>query len=108
MKQPPSLDDRLPLLRAARELKMARSAHAYVRGNTAKFYEWLGQSPVAARLPAGPAIWICGDCHLGNLGPLSDGQGNVEVQIRDKWLAAKVVKYPFVRRGKSLIELASD
>jgi aminomethyltransferase len=29
----------------------------------------------------------------------------VEVQIRDKWLAAKVVKYPFVRRGKALIEL---
>jgi aminomethyltransferase len=35
------------------------------------------------------------------------GQG-VEVQIRDKWLAAKVVRYPFVRRGQSLIELASD
>ena len=33
---------------------------------------------------------------------------HVEVQIRDKWLAAKAVKYPFVRRGKSLIELASD
>jgi len=32
----------------------------------------------------------------------------VEVEIRDKWLAAKVVKYPFVRRGKSLIDLASD
>ena len=31
---------------------------------------------------------------------------DVEVQIRDKWLAAKVVKYPFVRRGRPLIELA--
>jgi aminomethyltransferase len=29
----------------------------------------------------------------------------VEVQIRDKWLEAKAVKYPFVRRGKALIEL---
>lgn len=27
----------------------------------------------------------------------------VEVQIRDKWLAARVVKYPFVRHGQSLI-----
>jgi len=81
--KPPSFEDRMPILRAARELKMARSAHAYVRGNTAKFYEWLARSPVAARLPVGPAIWICGDCHLGNLGPLSDGQGQVEVQIRD-------------------------
>jgi len=30
---------------------------------------------------------------------------SVEVQIRDKWLPAKVVKYPFVRRGKPLLEL---
>jgi len=107
MKQPRSLDDRLPLLRAARELKMARSAHAYVRGNTAKFYEWLGQSPAAARLPAGPAIWICGDCHLGNLGPLSDGQGNVEVQIRD--LDQAVIGNPahdLIRLGLSLATAA--
>lgn len=27
----------------------------------------------------------------------------VDVQIRDKWLPARVVKYPFVRHGKSLI-----
>jgi aminomethyltransferase len=32
----------------------------------------------------------------------------VQVQIRDKWLAAKVVKYPFVRRGKPLIDLTVD
>ena len=30
----------------------------------------------------------------------------IEVQIRDKALAAKVVKYPFVRRGVPLIDLA--
>jgi len=29
----------------------------------------------------------------------------VEVRIRDKWLAAKVVKYPFVRKGERLIEI---
>ena len=107
MKHPPSIDDRLPLLREARELKMARSAHAYVRGNTVKFYEWLAASPVAARLPEGPAIWICGDCHLGNLGPLSDGQGNVEVQIRD--LDQTVIGNPahdLIRLGLSLATAA--
>ena len=105
--KPPSSEDRMPILRATRELKMARSAHAYVRGNTAKFYDWLGRSPVAARLPVGPAIWICGDCHLGNLGPLSDGQGHVEVQIRD--LDQTVIGNPahdLIRLGLSLATAA--
>jgi len=107
MKQPRSIDDRIPILRETRERKMARSAHAYVRGNTAKFYEWLGGSPVAARLPEGPAIWICGDCHLGNLGPLSDGKGNIEVQIRD--LDQTVIGNPahdLIRLGLSLATAA--
>src|SRR5882757_9399642 len=34
-------------------------------------------------LPEGPAIWICGDCHVGNLGPVADEHGRVAVQIRD-------------------------
>lgn len=62
---------------------MARSAHAYVRGNTAKFYEWLAASDAARRVPVGPAVWICGDCHLGNLGPIASGNGSVAIQIRD-------------------------
>ncbi len=65
----PSLAERPVILERKRTLKMARSAHAYVRGNTARFYEWLAASPAARRVPMGPAIWICGDCHLGNLGP---------------------------------------
>jgi uncharacterized protein (DUF2252 family) len=60
---------------------MARSAHAYVRGSAAKFYEWLETR--GRKLPAGPPVWICGDCHLGNLGPIADASGQVEVQIRD-------------------------
>ncbi|UAK26716.1 DUF2252 domain-containing protein [Sphingomonas nostoxanthinifaciens] len=86
---------------------MARSTHAYVRGNTVKFYEWLEASPVAQRLPKGPAIWICGDCHLGNLGPLSDGNGNVEIQIRD--LDQTVIGNPahdLIRLGLSLATAA--
>ena len=36
-------DDRVSVLRLRQSLKMARSAHAYVRGSTIKFYEWLEQ-----------------------------------------------------------------
>jgi len=59
------------------------------------------------RVPEGPRIWICGDCHLGNLGPLSDGQGNVAVQIRD--LDQTVVGNPahdLIRLGLSLATAA--
>jgi len=61
---------------------MARSPHAYVRGNTVQFYEWL-HSQRGHALPVGPAVWICGDCHIGNLGPLGDADGNVGLEIRD-------------------------
>jgi uncharacterized protein (DUF2252 family) len=87
--------------------KMARSAHAYVRGNTAKFYEWLDASPAARRVPVGPLIWICGDCHLGNLGPLANGDGRIEIQIRD--LDQAVIGNPahdIIRLGLSLATAA--
>ncbi|KTW08146.1 hypothetical protein NS258_16300 [Sphingomonas sanguinis] len=79
----PQTADRSSILEAKRNLKMARSVHAYVRGNTAKFYEWLAGSEVARRVPEGPPVWICGDCHLGNLGPVANGDGSVDIQIRD-------------------------
>lgn len=68
-------------LTVTRHRKMARSQHAYVRGSTVKFYEWLDAS--TGKIPQGPSIWICGDCHLGNLGPLADAHGHVAIQIRD-------------------------
>jgi uncharacterized protein (DUF2252 family) len=77
----PKADDRAPVLALRRNLKMARSPHAYVRGNTLKFYEWLEAG--GHSLPDGPPVWICGDCHLGNLGPLADANGRVDIQIRD-------------------------
>ena len=61
---------------------MAGSAHAYVRGNTLKFYEWLAASD-SSKVPQGPPIWICGDCHVGNLGPLADIDGEIDIEIRD-------------------------
>jgi uncharacterized protein (DUF2252 family) len=69
-------------LDARRNLKMAGSAHAYVRGSTAQFYQWL-EGHGRRAVPKGPPVWICGDCHAGNLGPLAGPDGKVHVQIRD-------------------------
>ncbi|WP_337269915.1 DUF2252 family protein [Oryzifoliimicrobium ureilyticus] len=74
--------DRMKHLIADRNRKMAASAHAYVRGSTVRFYDWLENSE-RTRLPEGPAVWICGDCHVGNLGPVASKSGDLAVQIRD-------------------------
>ena len=75
-------DGRATPLAATRNRKMAASAHAYVRGSTVRFYQWLEDSNRAA-LPEGPSAWICGDCHVGNLGPVAGVDGRLAVQIRD-------------------------
>ena len=97
----PSPTKRLQPLINLRNLKMAKSAHAYVRGNTASFYEWLKRSE--RTLPQGPKIWICGDCHVSNIGPVADAEGHVEIQIRD--LDQAVIGNPandLIRLGLSL------
>ncbi len=70
------------MLERIRNKKMARSPHAFVRGNIVQFYEWLA-SQESNRLPHGPPVWICGDCHVGNLGPVAEAAGRVRIQIRD-------------------------
>lgn len=98
-------DNRAARLRDVQNRKMARSAHAYVRGSTSKFYQWLEAGPVD--VPDGPPVWICGDCHLGNLGPLADRKGRVAVQIRD--LDQTVIGNPahdLIRLGLSLASAA--
>ena len=98
----PLAKDRQKLLSERRNLKMARSAHAYVRGSTVKFYEWL-QEVDSCRLPDGPPVWICGDCHVGNLGPVADADGRIEIQICD--LDQSVIGNPahdLIRLGLSL------
>ncbi len=95
--------DRQTVLNARRRIKMAESAHAYVRGNTVQFYAWLKGKDVQASIPQGPDIWICGDCHTGNLGPVADLEGNVDIQIRD--LDQTVIGNPahdLIRLGLSL------
>jgi len=78
----PAPDQRSSTLIAKRDLKMARSAHAFVRGSTDQFYEWLA-SPKTTAIPAGPPVWICGDCHIGNLGPIGHVEGTAVVEMRD-------------------------
>lgn len=94
------------VLAERRNAKMARSAHAYMRGNTVKFYEWL-ETAAGKSLPDGPPIWICGDCHVGNLGPVANLEGRVNIQIRD--LDQTVIGNPvhdLIRLGLSLATAA--
>jgi uncharacterized protein (DUF2252 family) len=103
-----SPDERHQILFARRNEKMALSPHAYMRGNTTQYYEWL-HSQRGHSLPQGPGVWICGDCHLGNLGPLADSDGKVEVQIRD--FDQTVIGNPahdLLRLGLSLATAARD
>ncbi|HEX2591779.1 MAG TPA: DUF2252 family protein [Rhizomicrobium sp.] len=102
----PSLKARPVVLAERRNRKMARSAHAYVRGNTIKFYEWL-ETAAGKSIPAGPPVWICGDCHVGNLGPVASLTERVDIQIRD--LDQTVIGNPahdLIRLGLSLATAA--
>jgi uncharacterized protein (DUF2252 family) len=93
-------------LTKTRNLKMSRSSHAYVRGSTVKFYEWL-EAQKRGSLPDGPPVWICGDCHVGNLGPVANLSGQIGVQIRD--LDQTVIGNPahdLIRLGLSLASAA--
>lgn len=98
--------DRTRALITERNRKMAASVHAYVRGSTKRFYAWLERSG-DAELPDGPPVWICGDCHIGNLGPVASSDGKLSVQIRD--LDQTVIGNPahdLVRLALSLAMLA--
>ena len=75
--------DRGGVLRAHQVVHTARGDGEITSGT---FSPTLGQSIALARLPAGVAI-----------------DDSVKVAVRDKELAARVVKPPFVRHGKSLI-----
>lgn len=102
----PPPDARQSVLAEIRRQKMARSPHAYERGTATHFYGWV-KSRKAGTLPEGPAVWICGDCHLGNLGPIADAEGQVAIQIRD--LDQSVIGNPvhdLLRLGLSLATAA--
>ncbi len=72
--------ERAAVLELRRLTKMAQSSHAFVRGSTAQHFAWMNELDA---LPSGPPVWICGDCHVGNLGPIADRHGGIDIQIRD-------------------------
>jgi uncharacterized protein (DUF2252 family) len=78
--RPTRPENRKKQLACRRLAKMASSCHGYMRGNIGQFYDWLDG---IKSVPRGPDIWICGDCHVGNFGPLADAQGDIQIQIRD-------------------------
>ena len=38
---------------------------------------------ITGAMPDGPPVWICGDCHVGNLGPVASAEGELAIQVRD-------------------------
>jgi aminomethyltransferase len=78
------LQDKGGVLRAHQRVHSARGEGEITSGT---FSPTLGASIALARVPVGVAV---GDV--------------VEVEIRDRHLAARVVKPPFVRNGKLLVE----
>jgi uncharacterized protein (DUF2252 family) len=70
--------ERSECLKRIQEKKMAVSAESYVRGSTLSFYNWL-RNLKDNQLPKSPPIWICGDCHYGNLGPTVSKNGDLAI-----------------------------
>jgi aminomethyltransferase len=73
------------VLRAHQAVRTAQGQSGMITSGS--FSPTLNRSIALARVPSSVAV---GD--------------TIEAQIRDKWLAAKVVKYPFVRMGKRLLD----
>ena len=108
MRSPLAAGRESALLESRRLCKIASSPHAYVRGSTARFYELLAE-PGAVSLPQGPPVWICGDCHLGNLGALAGPDGRIDVQIRDlDQTTVSNPAYDLVRLALSLVTAAMN
>src|SRR5262249_40255032 len=73
---------RAALLRALKARKVAGGAHAFIRAHAALFYaevERLGPDAI----PAGPEIWICGDCHTENVGAVCGEGLAATIEIND-------------------------
>jgi hypothetical protein len=73
---------RAEILEREQQLKMARSVQASVCGSTGKFCEWL--ETAKSKVPEVPHTWICGDCHLGDLGPLE----TQKARLRSRWVTS--------------------
>ncbi len=69
-------------LRKLKMWKMALDAHAFVRARADLFYGTLAKG-LDDLVPAGPPIWISGDCHGENLGAVADAHGKAHLDLND-------------------------
>jgi len=82
---------------------MRRRAVRRTGAHGARFYEWFSER----RIPVGPPIWVCGDLHVGNLGPVANARCDVSLEVRD--LDQTVLgnpAYDVIRLGFSLPTVA--
>jgi uncharacterized protein (DUF2252 family) len=70
-----------------------------------RFVQWLERVERGA-LPQGPEIWICGDCHVGNFGPVGNAKGKIRIQIRDFDQTVIGILHDLIRLSLSLASAA--
>jgi uncharacterized protein (DUF2252 family) len=58
---------------------MAGSAHAYVSGEHGGILR-VDREKKLGGLLEGPAVWICGDYHTGNFGPMAALDGRIAIR----------------------------
>ena len=80
---PPRVDERVMLLEQDTHAKDGAFVPPLREGEYGSVLRVARVSSRRAAIPEGPPVWICGDCHVGNLGPLSDKAGRVRIHIRD-------------------------
>ena len=95
----------VPPFASARNLKWPARRMPMFGAAQSRFYEWL-ESSEGRTAPQGPP-WICGDCHVGNLGPVANADRKIAIQIRD--LDQTIIGNPaheLIRLGLSLATAA--
>ena len=71
---------RLPALAALRYQRMQADAFAFFRGSAPLYYARLAAAPP---LPASPAVWLCGDAHVENVGSYRGDNDLVYFDVND-------------------------
>ncbi len=79
---PNSPRERQARLQDLQDTKMSESAHGFVRASLPLFYRTLEERP-GHSFPLGPPVWICGDCHVENVGAVADAAGVTELSLND-------------------------
>ena len=97
-------NERQPQQATCRNQNMAGSEHAYIRGNTAKSWQWMNAAWMEV-LPNGPPVWNRGNCHVGNLGPLANADGGINALGQESRPDNQIISDPtrrLIRLGLSV------